>query len=80
MPFLRATRLHPLIDAEARDQLLNNKPDLGVVARPAPRTRSHATTPRRVGDYYVAYIIDGDLIAIGRARWRAGLSGAVVWT
>lgn len=79
MPFLRATRLQALIDAEARDQLLNNKPDLGVFARPAPRTRSHTTTPRRVGDDDVAYIID-DLIAIGRARKRAGLSGAVIRT
>ena len=31
-PFLRASRLHPLIEAEARDQFLNNKPDLGVFA------------------------------------------------
>lgn len=31
-PFLRATRLHALIEAEARDQFLNNKPELGVFA------------------------------------------------
>jgi uncharacterized protein (TIGR02391 family) len=31
-PFLRSTRLHPLIEAEARDQFLNNKPELGVFA------------------------------------------------
>jgi uncharacterized protein (TIGR02391 family) len=31
-PFLRVSRLHPLIEAEARDQFLNNKPDLGVFA------------------------------------------------
>jgi uncharacterized protein (TIGR02391 family) len=31
-PFLRATRLHPMIEAEARDQFLNGKPDLGVFA------------------------------------------------
>jgi uncharacterized protein (TIGR02391 family) len=31
-PFLRATRLHPLIEAEARDQFLNGKPELGVFA------------------------------------------------
>jgi len=31
-PFLRSTRLHALIEAEARDQFLNNKPDLGVLA------------------------------------------------
>ena len=30
--FLRSTRLHALIEAEARDQFLNNKPDLGVFA------------------------------------------------
>ena len=31
-PFLRASRLHPLIDAEARDQFLINKPEQGVFA------------------------------------------------
>lgn len=31
-PFLRATRLHPLIEAEARDQFLNGKAELGVFA------------------------------------------------
>lgn len=31
-PFLRATRLHPLIEAAARDQFLNGKPELGVFA------------------------------------------------
>jgi hypothetical protein len=31
-PFLRASRLHPLIDAAARDQFLINKPEQGVFA------------------------------------------------
>jgi uncharacterized protein (TIGR02391 family) len=31
-PFLRTSRLHPLIEAEARDQFLNGKPELGVFA------------------------------------------------
>ena len=31
-PFLRATRLHPLIEAEARPQFLIGKPDQGVFA------------------------------------------------
>jgi uncharacterized protein (TIGR02391 family) len=31
-PFLRASRLHPLIEAEARPQFLINKPDQGVFA------------------------------------------------
>jgi uncharacterized protein (TIGR02391 family) len=31
-PFLRASRLHPLIEAEARDQFLINKPEQGVFA------------------------------------------------
>ena len=31
-PFLRATRLHPLIEAEARPQFLISKPDQGVFA------------------------------------------------
>ena len=29
-PFLRASRLHPLVEAEARDQFLINKPETGV--------------------------------------------------
>lgn len=31
-PFLRTSRLHPLIEAEARDQFLINKPEQGVFA------------------------------------------------
>jgi uncharacterized protein (TIGR02391 family) len=31
-PFLRASRLHPLIEAETRDQFLINKPEQGVFA------------------------------------------------
>jgi uncharacterized protein (TIGR02391 family) len=31
-PFLRASRLHPLIEAEARDQFLIGKPEQGVFA------------------------------------------------
>lgn len=31
-PFLRASRLHPVIEAQARDQFLINKPEQGVFA------------------------------------------------
>lgn len=31
-PFLRTSRLHPLVEAEARDQFLNRKPEPGVLA------------------------------------------------
>jgi uncharacterized protein (TIGR02391 family) len=46
-PFLRASRLHPLIEAEARDQFLNRKPELGVFAS----MRSIEVRVRRLAGY-----------------------------
>jgi hypothetical protein len=44
-PFLRSTRLHPLIEAEARDQFLNNEPELGVLASMRAIDVRYASSP-----------------------------------
>lgn len=46
-PFLRTSRLHPLVEAEARDQFLNGKPELGVFAS----MRAVEVRVRRLGGF-----------------------------